>query len=75
MLARKRIAFDFISSVETDIAFGNRQGATTLLVFSGATSEKYLGTLKEGVEKQTTERDLLPNFCVKDVGEFFQYLQ
>jgi ribonucleotide monophosphatase NagD (HAD superfamily) len=64
-----------IFSVETDIAFGNRQGATTLLVFSGATSEKYLDTLKQGVEKQTTERDLLPNFAVKDVGQFFQFLQ
>ena len=60
--------------VETDISFGNRQGATTLLVFSGATTEKYLNTLKEGVEKKTTEQDLLPNFCVKDVGQFLQFL-
>ncbi len=66
---------DFLSRVETDIAFGNRQGATTLLVFSGATSEKYLNTLKQGVEKQTTERDLLPNYCVKDVGQFLQLLK
>jgi hypothetical protein len=44
-------------------------------VFSGATTEKYLDTLKQGVEKQTTERDLLPTFCVKDVGQFFQYLK
>jgi hypothetical protein len=44
-------------------------------VFSGATSEKYLDTLKEGVEKQTTERDLLPHFCVQDVGQFFQFLE
>ncbi len=65
----------FIFRVETDISFGNRQGATTLLVFSGATSEKHLDTLKQGVEKQTTERDLLPSFCVKDVGQFFQFLK
>jgi hypothetical protein len=44
-------------------------------VFSGATSEKYLNTLKQGVEKQTTERDLLPNYCVKDVGQFLQLLK
>lgn len=55
--------------------FGNRQGATTLLVFSGATSEKYLNELREGVEKQTTDRNLLPNFAVKDVGKFLQFLQ
>ncbi|CAF1429838.1 unnamed protein product [Rotaria sp. Silwood1] len=61
--------------VETDIAFGNRQGTTTLLVFSGATSEKYLDTLKQQVEKHTTERDLLPHFCVKDVGQFLQFLK
>lgn len=58
--------------METDIAFGNRQGTTTLLVFSGATSEKQLETLKQGVAQKTTERDLLPNFCVKDVGQFLQ---
>lgn len=63
------------SRVETDILFGNRQGATTLLVFSGATSETYLESLKQGVEKKTTERDILPSFCVKNVAEFLQYLQ
>ena len=61
--------------VETDIAFGNRQGATTLLVFSGATSEKQLDTLKQGVAKKTTEQDLLPHFCVKEVGHFLQLLK
>ncbi|CAF3879444.1 unnamed protein product [Rotaria magnacalcarata] len=61
--------------VETDIAFGNRQGATTLLVFSGATSEKDLDTLKQQVEKHAIERDLLPNFCVKDVGQFLRFLE
>lgn len=61
--------------VETDIAFGNRQGATTLLVFSGATSEAYLGSLKQGVEKNTNERELLPSFCVKNVAQFLEYLQ
>lgn len=61
-------------SVETDIAFGNRQGMTTLLVFSGATSEKYLDTLKQQVEKHTMEPDLLPNYCVKNVGQFLQFL-
>ncbi|CAF1462484.1 unnamed protein product, partial [Adineta steineri] len=61
--------------VETDIAFGNRQGATTLLVFSGATSEKSLNNLKQSVEKKTAEQDNLPNFCVKDVGQFLQFLQ
>ncbi|UJR31532.1 hypothetical protein I4U23_019021 [Adineta vaga] len=61
--------------VETDIAFGNRQGATTLLVFSGATSETYLDSLKQGVEQQTKERDLLPSYCVKDVGQFLNFLK
>lgn len=61
--------------VETDISFGNRQGATTLLVFSGATSEAYLETLKQGVEQKTTASDLLPNFCVKDVAQFLQLMQ
>ncbi|CAF1133093.1 unnamed protein product [Adineta ricciae] len=56
--------------VETDIAFGNRQGTTTLLVFSGATSEKYLDSLKQG-----DERDLLPSFCVKDVQQFLNFLK
>ncbi|CAF3857880.1 unnamed protein product [Rotaria sordida] len=61
--------------VETDIAFGNRQGTTTLLVFSRATREKYLDTLKQQVEKHTAERDLLPHFCVKDVEQFLQFLK
>ncbi|CAF4493383.1 unnamed protein product, partial [Rotaria socialis] len=49
--------------------------ATTLLVFSGATSEKYLNTLKQQAEKHAIERDLLPNFCVKDVGQFLRFLE
>jgi ribonucleotide monophosphatase NagD (HAD superfamily) len=63
-----------IFRVETDIAFGNRHGATTLLVFSGATSEKQLNILQQGVGANTTERELLPTFCVKDVGQFFQLI-
>jgi ribonucleotide monophosphatase NagD (HAD superfamily) len=61
--------------VETDITFGNRQGATTLLVFSGATSEKHLDKLKQGVEQKNTDPDLLPNFCVSNVGQFFQFIK
>jgi ribonucleotide monophosphatase NagD (HAD superfamily) len=55
--------------------FGNRQGATTLLVFSGATSEKNLDTLKQKVEQKTTDREILPNFCVKDVGQFLEFIK
>ena len=72
LLTREKFLF---FRVETDIAFGNRQGATTLLVFSGATTKDYLNELKQGVENQTTEREILPNYCVKDVEQFIQLLQ
>ncbi len=61
--------------METDILFGNRQGLTTLLVFSGATSEKTLDTMKKAVEKTTAEKDLLPKFCIKDVNHFLQLIR
>jgi len=60
--------------LETDILFGNRQGLTTLLVFSGATSEKKLDTFKQAVEKNTAEKELLPKFCIKDVNHLLQLL-
>lgn len=68
-------SFAFSFRIETDIPFGNRQGATTLLVFSGATSETYLESVKQGVEKKTTDRDVLPSFCVKNVAKFLELLQ
>ncbi len=61
--------------METDILFGNRQSLTTLLVFSGATSEKKLDTVKQAVEKNTAERDLLPKFCIKDVNHLLQLIK
>lgn len=61
-------------SLETDILFGNRQGLTTLLVFSGATSEKTLDTVKQAVRKNTAEKDLLPNYCIKDVQHLVQLI-
>jgi len=60
--------------LETDILFGNRQGLTTLLVFSGATSEKKLDNFKQAVEKNTAEKELLPKFCIKDVNHLLQLL-
>ncbi|CAF1442194.1 unnamed protein product [Adineta steineri] len=60
--------------LETDILFGNRQGLTTLLVFSGATSEKKLDTVKQAVDKNTAEKELLPKFCIKDVNHLLQLL-
>ncbi len=61
--------------LETDILFGNRQGLTTLLVFSGATSEKKLDTMKQAVQKNTAEKDLLPKFCIKDVNHLLQLIK
>jgi ribonucleotide monophosphatase NagD (HAD superfamily) len=61
--------------LETDILFGNRQGLTTLLVFSGGTSEKTLDTMKQAVEKKTAEKDLLPKFCIKDVNHLLQLIR
>ncbi len=61
--------------METDILFGNRQGLTTLLVFSGATSERKLDTIKQAVEKNTAERGLLPKFCIKDVNHLLQLIK
>lgn len=67
--------FSCLFRVETDIVFGNRQGATTLLVFSGATTEKHLDQLRQDVARQTTDREILPDFCVKDVGHFYHMIQ
>ena len=61
--------------LETDILFGNRQGLTTLLVFSGATSEKKLDTVKQAAEKNIAERELLPKFCIKDVNHLLQLIK
>ena len=61
--------------METDILFGNRQGLTTLLVFSGATSEKTLDTMKQSVAKNTADKDLLPYYCIKDVQQLLQLIQ
>ncbi len=61
--------------METDILFGNRQGLTTLLVFSGATNEKKLDTVKQAVEKNTAEKELLPKFCIKDVNHLLQLIK
>ncbi len=61
--------------MKTDILFGNRQGLTTLLVFSGATTEKKLDTVKQAVEKNTAERELLPKFCIKDVNHLLQLIK
>jgi len=44
-------------------------------VFSGATSETYLENLKQGVENKTTDREVLPSFCVKNVAKFLELLQ
>jgi len=61
--------------LKTDILFGNRQGLTTILVFSGATSEKKLDTVKQAVEKNTAEKELLPKFCIKDVNHLLQLIK
>lgn len=62
-------------SLETDILFGNRQGLTTLLVFSGATSERKLDTIKQSVEKNIAEKELLPKFCIKDVNHLLELIK
>lgn len=61
--------------LETDILFGNRQGLTTLLVFSGATTEKKLDTIRQSVEKNTAEKELLPKYCIKDVYHLLLLIQ
>ncbi|CAF1090070.1 unnamed protein product [Adineta ricciae] len=60
--------------LETDILFGNRQGLTTLLVFSGATSEKKLDMVKQSAEKTANDRDLLPKYCIKDVQHLLELI-
>lgn len=61
--------------LETDILFGNRQGLTTVLVFSGATSEKKLDTMRQSVEKNLTEKEFLPKYCIKDVFHLLLLIQ
>jgi len=50
--------------VETDIAFGNKQGLTSILVLTGATSEKQLNELRKNEEEN---KDLIPKYYIADV--------
>jgi hypothetical protein len=52
--------------LETDILFGNHQGLTT---------EKTLDTMKQAVERNTAEKDLLPKFYIKDVNHLLQLIR
>ncbi|CAF0878904.1 unnamed protein product [Didymodactylos carnosus] len=56
--------------LETDIAFGNNQGLTTILVLTGATNESHVNELKE----QKTDKSNIPNFYISGVGKLAQLI-
>ena len=59
-------------SIHTDIEFGNRCSASTVLVLTGVSS---LADVQKEKKQQTDERNLkIPNYYINSLTEFYELI-